>query len=153
VYAWVDYHGGATLGNLTVDGQLLPTAVEVLRGVHVGSVAASCGTIYAVADTGEVWAWGFDRDGNPPLGHGQQKGFPRQEPMESLQGIKVDAVTGGRFHTLALAGGGRVYAWSGAQLRQYRVPRLGRSSKWCRKERVDAAARPTPGDLGFGWHA
>jgi alpha-tubulin suppressor-like RCC1 family protein len=68
---------------------------------------------YAVADTGEVWAWG--RDGAAALGHGEQTNCPLPTPIASLRGVKVVAVAAGMFHhTLALADDGSVYAWGNA---------------------------------------
>jgi alpha-tubulin suppressor-like RCC1 family protein len=49
------------LGNPDVKSELLLTPVETLRGVRVISIAAAGSRCYAVADTGEVWAWGDDR--------------------------------------------------------------------------------------------
>jgi alpha-tubulin suppressor-like RCC1 family protein len=66
---------------------------------------------YAVADTGELWAWGVST--NPyPLGHGEDEDCPLPKPIESLRGIKVDAVAGCRAHTLAVADNGCAYSWS-----------------------------------------
>jgi hypothetical protein len=78
VYAWGENKERATLGNLHVETQLLPKPVEALRGVRVGSVAAAGGRSYALADTGELWAWGRDSDGDDvaPLGHGEEMNCP-----------------------------------------------------------------------------
>jgi alpha-tubulin suppressor-like RCC1 family protein len=109
VYAWGGHEERAVLGNPHVGKELLPKPVEALRGVRVGSIAAANYRSYAVADTGEVWAWGIDGYGAAPLG--EQKDCPLPKPIESLRGIKVDAVATHHHHTLALADDGSVYAW------------------------------------------
>jgi alpha-tubulin suppressor-like RCC1 family protein len=38
---------------------------------------------------------------------------PVPKPIESLRGVKVDAVAAARHHALALADGGSVYTWGG----------------------------------------
>jgi alpha-tubulin suppressor-like RCC1 family protein len=113
VYAWGRNTGGASLGNPNLESELLPTPVEALRGVRVGSVAAGGNRSYAVAETGEVWAWGIDSNRVPPLGHGEFVDCPVPKPIVSLQGVKVDAVAAFSHHTLALADNGSVYAWAG----------------------------------------
>jgi alpha-tubulin suppressor-like RCC1 family protein len=111
VYAWGENKQRAILGNLDVESELLPKPVEALRGVRVGSIAASGSCSYAVADTGELWAWGIDSVHHSPLGHVEQVNSVLLEPIESLRGIKVDAVAVCDHHTLALADDGSVYAW------------------------------------------
>jgi E3 ubiquitin-protein ligase HERC2 len=99
------------LGNPNVERELLPKPVEALRGVRVGSIAAAFNRSYAVADTGEVWAWGIGREYRPPLGHGEEKDCPLPKPIASLRGVKVDAVAANTYHTLALADDGSVDVW------------------------------------------
>jgi alpha-tubulin suppressor-like RCC1 family protein len=114
VYASGENEARAVLGNPHVERELLPKPIEALPGVRVGSIAAGYSRSYAVADSGEVWAWGIDSGDSPdllPLGHGEQKDCPLPKPIESLRGIKVEAVAAIRRHTLALAEDGSVYAW------------------------------------------
>jgi E3 ubiquitin-protein ligase HERC2 len=86
----------AVLGNRHATKELLPKPVEALRGVRVFSVAASSHRSYVVTDRGELWAWGAYGNLNgvvaAPLGHGETSSCPVPKPIESLRGVKVDAV-------------------------------------------------------------
>jgi alpha-tubulin suppressor-like RCC1 family protein len=110
VYAWGENEERALLGNPHVERELLPKPVEALRGVRVGSIVAAGSRSYAVAATGELWAWGVDRVDHAPLGHGTVENCPLPKPVEALRGVKVDAAVAAQYHTLAQADGGRVYA-------------------------------------------
>jgi alpha-tubulin suppressor-like RCC1 family protein len=114
VYVWGEHMYRALSGNPDT-GMELPKPVEALRGVRVGSIAAADVRSYALADTGELWAWGIERPPFPPLGHGEQN-MPcfLPKPIAPLQGVKVDAVAAAAAaHTLAVADDGIVYAWGG----------------------------------------
>jgi alpha-tubulin suppressor-like RCC1 family protein len=117
VYAWGWNHARAVLGSPRVEVELLPKPVEALRGVRVGSIAAAAYCSYAVADTGEVWAWGCEgllTTLTTPLGHNSGKNCPIPKPIRSLQGTRVDAVAAASEHTLAWADDGSVCAWGSA---------------------------------------
>jgi alpha-tubulin suppressor-like RCC1 family protein len=109
------------LGQPPGENKLLPKPIEALRGVRVSSVAAAGVRSYAVADTGELWAWAVEGEYKVPLGHGEQADCPLPKPVESLWGVKVDAVAAGYRHTLALAADGRVYAWGHTRRQRHRV--------------------------------
>jgi alpha-tubulin suppressor-like RCC1 family protein len=111
MYAWghTTCRGGF-LGIPDVQRELTPKPVEALLGVRVGNIAAGSNRSYAVADTGELWAWGCD---GVPLGHGDWCDCPAPKLIASLRGVKVDAATASDRHVLALADDGRVYAWGG----------------------------------------
>jgi E3 ubiquitin-protein ligase HERC2 len=110
-YAWGENVERATLGNPNVEVELLPKPVEALRGVRVGSISAAFHRNYAVADTGELWAWGVASGNQAPIGHGEQMNCLLPKPIESLRGVKVDAVAASQLHILALADDGSVFAW------------------------------------------
>jgi alpha-tubulin suppressor-like RCC1 family protein len=111
VYAWGENEKRALLGGARIKRALLPAPCEALRDVRVISIAAAYARSYAVADTGELWAWGVSGEDYAPIGHGKQMGWPVPKPVESLRGTKVDAVSACDSHTLALADDGCVYAW------------------------------------------
>jgi alpha-tubulin suppressor-like RCC1 family protein len=111
VYAWGENCDRTVLGNPQVERELLPKPVEALRGVRVGFIAAACSTSYAVADTGELWTWGKGYAQLPPLGHGAEVDCPLPKPIESLRGVRMDAVAASSYHVLARAGDGSVYSF------------------------------------------
>jgi hypothetical protein len=112
VYAWGKNQQRALLGETDVERELLPKPVEALRGVRVGNVAVAQMRTCALADTGEVWAWGCANDINDminmmtPIGHGERVHRPLPEGIQSLRGAKVDAVTAIDDHMLTLADDG-----------------------------------------------
>jgi alpha-tubulin suppressor-like RCC1 family protein len=111
VYAWGENEARALLGNPDIERELLPKLIEALRCVRVSSVAVAAERSYAVADTGELWAWGVERENLGSLRHGERRNCLLPKPIESLRGVKVDAVASGERHTLALADDGSVYVW------------------------------------------
>jgi alpha-tubulin suppressor-like RCC1 family protein len=120
VYAWGGKMWREVFGDLGVDQQLVPELVEALRGVRVCSVAAGTHRSHAVADTGEALTWGYDGNAQDPHGcylvplshDDEQWPCPQPEPVESLQGIKVDAIAAITSHALALANDVSVYSWT-----------------------------------------
>jgi alpha-tubulin suppressor-like RCC1 family protein len=113
VYAWGENAERAVLGDPQVEMQLLPTPVEALRGLRVGSIAAAGLRSYAATDTGELWAWRINLayGTSTPLGHGELYDCQCPKPIASLRGLRVVAVDAGENHTLAVADDGSVYAW------------------------------------------
>jgi alpha-tubulin suppressor-like RCC1 family protein len=117
VYSWGENEFGPPLGHPEVESDYLPKPIEALRGVRVGSIAAGRNHSYAVADTGELWAWGC-AGALPPLGDREQEDCSLLEPVKWLKGIKTDAIADGYDHTLALADDGSVYTWGGENARK-----------------------------------
>jgi alpha-tubulin suppressor-like RCC1 family protein len=110
VYTWGEWCSAVVTNNTVFTEKLPPTPFRALWGMCVSSIAAARSRSYAVLDTGELWAWGRDSD-SAPLGHGEQGRWAVPKPIESLRGVKVDAVAVGNDHGLALADDGSVYAW------------------------------------------
>jgi E3 ubiquitin-protein ligase HERC2 len=129
VYAWGLSLQRGLLGNLDGEEQLIPKPVEALRGMRVGSIAAAGNRSYAVVDTGQVWMWGehFDHGDVIALGHGERIDCPLPKPIESLRGVKVDAVTAAFFVTRVQADDGSVYAWGCRLAAQWGLLGLGSS--------------------------
>jgi alpha-tubulin suppressor-like RCC1 family protein len=117
LYSWGCNWIYAVLGNRNVRKEMLPRPIEALRSVRVRSLAAADYRCYAVAETGQLWAWGDDDEGPlyqdalAPLGHGEPRPRPLSKPIESLHDFKVVEVAAGTGHTLAMADDGSVYLW------------------------------------------
>jgi alpha-tubulin suppressor-like RCC1 family protein len=115
LYVWGKPTTRAALRKQDAEVELLPTPVEALRDVRMGSVAAAHLRSYAVSDTGELLAWGVNYTCFDPLGHGEVTDCPLPKPIESLRGIRVDTVVPGFHHMMALTDDGSVYASGNGQ--------------------------------------
>lgn len=98
VYTWGkgDYH---RLGHGSDDHVRRPRRVTALQGKKVTSIA--CGSLHCVCctDTGEVFTWGDNDEGQ--LGDGTTNAIQKPRLIASLQGKKVNRVACGSAHTLA----------------------------------------------------
>ncbi|XP_052278368.1 E3 ubiquitin-protein ligase HERC2-like [Dreissena polymorpha] len=98
VYTWGkgDYH---RLGHGTDDHVRRPRRVSALQGKKVIDIA--CGSLHCVActDTGEVFSWGDNDEGQ--LGDSTTNAIQRPRPVTALQGKKINRVACGSAHSLA----------------------------------------------------
>ncbi|GAB1604494.1 E3 ubiquitin-protein ligase HERC2-like [Argonauta hians] len=98
VYTWGkgDYH---RLGHGTDDHVRKPRRVSALQGKKVIDIA--CGSLHCVActDTGEVYTWGDNDEGQ--LGDGTTNAIQRPRAVAALQGTKINRVACGSAHSLA----------------------------------------------------
>lgn len=109
---------------------LLPTGVTVQQ--------VSCGTDHVLLlAQGRVWSSGLNHRGQ--LGHGDIE--PRTQPciVEGLDGVAVDQVSCGNWHSLALSQYGDMYSWGSNADKQ-----LGHSAESA------TVAMPTLVDVGGG---
>jgi E3 ubiquitin-protein ligase HERC2 len=61
-----------------------------------------------VGEDGELFSWGIGRYGL--LGHGETQDQSSPKRVETLRGVRIATVAVGKWHALALAEDGRVYA-------------------------------------------
>lgn len=119
VHVWGD-DGWGQLGDDSGDGSdnfaATPQLVTRLAGVTITELAAGHGHTLALVDDGTVYAWGFnnaeqlgtDLDVSDPDPDGYV-GVPRTVALPG--GVTVTQVVAGGSHSMALTGGGGVYAW------------------------------------------
>ncbi|KAG8235149.1 hypothetical protein J437_LFUL015189 [Ladona fulva] len=98
VYTWGkgDYH---RLGHGTDDHVRRPRKVAALQGKKVICIATGSLHCVACTDSGEVYTWGDNDEGQ--LGDGTTNAIQRPRLVAALQGKKITRVACGSAHTLA----------------------------------------------------
>jgi len=106
VWGW-GYNADGELGNGTTIAAVAPTQVPGLTGV----VAVSAGSFHSLAlkADGTVWAWGYNGDGE--VGTGSAAVITVTSPAQVVGLASVVAISGGRFHSLAVKSDGTVWSW------------------------------------------
>jgi len=117
VYAW-GYNKYGELGDNSTTTSFSPVAVQLPAGVHATAVAAGHDSSYALTSTGQVYAWGFNGDGE--LGIGNDSG-PQMCSADACSmtpvavqlpaGVTATGIAAGADHGLALTSTGQIYAW------------------------------------------
>ena len=117
VLTWGDDSFGQ-LGNGTTGGRsTVPVKVSLPAGAKVTQVRAGCLHALALTSTGRVLAWGYNFFGQ--LGDGLNTDSNVPVFVDMPQGVKVQAITAGEYHNLALASNGTaVFAWGRNQFGQ-----------------------------------
>lgn len=111
VWAWGN-NGSGRLGNgNTSPHSSIPVAVTKPLGMGtVVALAASDASSYALDDSGEVWAWGYNGNGQLGIGNFTPQTTPVQvHTSTGLPAIVSLAANGS--HVLARAANGAVWAW------------------------------------------
>jgi alpha-tubulin suppressor-like RCC1 family protein len=106
--AWGDDSRGE-LGIGAKGIRLTAVRVQLPRGVKV--VSASAGLLHSLAltTTGRVLAWGGNGDGQLGDGSIMDSGVPVSVHLPKT--AHIVAIAAGRYHSLALTGGGKILAW------------------------------------------
>ena len=106
VYGWGnDLYG--QLGYGTTSDKNRPKLIKNIPG-KVVSIAAGAYHSLALLDSGKVYSWGWNSNGQ--LGDGTTTDRRLPKLIETLSG-KVASITAGYYHTLALLENGRVLGW------------------------------------------
>jgi alpha-tubulin suppressor-like RCC1 family protein len=109
LFTWGSNREGQ-LGYPSVDTQPTPRRVSSLKA-RIISVAAANKHSAAVADTGEVFTWGSNKEGQ--LGYGTSNSASNCIPrmVEYLKGKAFKCVSAAKYHTVALGTDGEVFTW------------------------------------------
>ncbi|PKA66064.1 Ultraviolet-B receptor UVR8 [Apostasia shenzhenica] len=128
VFTWGSNREGQ-LGYTSVDTQPTPRRVSCLRARIVAVAAANKHTV-AVADSGEVFTWGFNKEGQ--LGYGTSNSASNYTPrmVECLKGKVFKGVSAAKYHTIVLSADGEVFTWGHRLVNPRRVNIL-RNLKKC----------------------
>lgn len=109
VFTWGSNREGQ-LGYTSVDTQPTPRRVSSLRSRIVAVAAANKHTA-VVSETGEVFTWGCNKEGQ--LGYGTSNSASNYTPrlVECLKGKVFKGIAAAKYHTLVFGGDGEVYTW------------------------------------------
>ncbi|KAM0848563.1 hypothetical protein ACQ4PT_054310 [Festuca glaucescens] len=109
LFTWGSNREGQ-LGYPSVDTQPTPRRVSSLKQ-RIIAVAAANKHSAAVADTGEVFTWGSNKEGQ--LGYGTSNSASNCIPrmVEYLKGKVLKGVSAAKYHTLVLGADGEVFTW------------------------------------------
>lgn len=108
VLAWGDNSYGQ-LGNGTTTNSANPVAVKLPSGTRVKAISAGCNHGLALTTTGKVLAWGHNAEGQ--LGNGSTTDSATPVRVKLPSGAKIQAVSSGCDHVLALTTTRKVLAW------------------------------------------
>ncbi|XP_043846493.1 RCC1 and BTB domain-containing protein 2 isoform X1 [Dromiciops gliroides] len=109
VFAW-GYNNSGQVGSGSTANQPIPRKVTgCLQNKIVTTIACGQMCSMAVVDSGEVYVWGYN--GNGQLGLGSSGNQPTPCRIAALQGIRVHKIVCGYAHTLVLTDEGHLYAW------------------------------------------
>ncbi|KAK1297300.1 Ultraviolet-B receptor UVR8 [Acorus calamus] len=109
VYSWGSNREGQ-LGYTSKDTQPTPRRVSSLK-TKIITVAAANKHSAAVSETGEVFTWGCNKEGQ--LGYGTSNSASNYTPrvVESLKGKVFREVSAAKYHTIVVGADGEVYTW------------------------------------------
>ncbi|GJS05233.1 ankyrin repeat-containing protein [Tanacetum coccineum] len=109
VFTWGSNREGQ-LGYTSVDTQATPRRVSSLKSKIVAVAAANKHTA-VVSDSGEVFTWGCNKEGQ--LGYGTSNSSSNYTPrlIEYLKGKKFILVSAAKYHTMVLGADGEVFTW------------------------------------------
>nr|CAD1819673.1 unnamed protein product [Ananas comosus var. bracteatus] len=109
VFTWGSNREGQ-LGYTSVDTQPTPRRVSSLRA-KVIAVAAANKHSAVVADSGEVYTWGCNKEGQ--LGYGTSNSASNYTPrmVEYLKGKVFRGISAAKYHTIVLGADGEVFTW------------------------------------------
>uniref|UniRef100_A0A0G2JU79 RCC1 and BTB domain containing protein 1 n=1 Tax=Rattus norvegicus TaxID=10116 RepID=A0A0G2JU79_RAT len=109
LFAW-GYNNCGQVGSGSTANQ--PTPRKVTNCLHTKKVVnIACGqtSSMAVLDSGEVYGWGYNGNGQLGLGNNGNQLTPVR--VAALHGVCVNQIVCGYAHTLALTDEGLLYAW------------------------------------------
>ncbi|KXJ15070.1 RCC1 and BTB domain-containing protein 1 [Exaiptasia diaphana] len=109
VYAW-GYNNCGQIGSGSMTNQSNPRKVtSTLSSKKIVSVACGQTSSMALSDAGELYAWGYN--GNGQLGVGNNTNQPCPCRVIGLVGVVITQIMCGYAHSLALSDSGCLYSW------------------------------------------
>jgi len=103
------FNGNGRLGDGTTEDKLIPVKGILPDGITLTELSAGDTYNLALDNSGKLWAWGFNGDGQ--LGNGTTDHSSELVPVDLPSNIAVESFSAGRRHNLAIATDGSVWAW------------------------------------------
>lgn len=107
-YCWGS-NGGGQLGDGTVTGRKVPTAVA--GGLSFTVLAAGNGHTCGITTGGAAYCWGYNENGQLGVGVANEDPNPRPVAVSTTGLPAFTSLTAGDSHTCALAAGTGAYCW------------------------------------------
>jgi alpha-tubulin suppressor-like RCC1 family protein len=108
LYGW----GWGRYGNLGLgdrSDRLVPGEVAAIAGERMTQVACGWRHTISVSESGKLFTFGWSKYGQ--LGHGDFQDHLIPHQVEALEKTKVQSISGGWRHTMALDSEGQLYGW------------------------------------------
>ena len=106
LWTW-GYNDDGELGIGDTTDRHAPVKVSV-NGQKIVAVAAGFWHTAAITDSGELWKWGYNSNGQLGIGGTTNRHAPVKV---SANGQKIVAVAAGRLHTAAITDSGELWTW------------------------------------------
>src|SRR5665213_2705019 len=114
VLAW-GYNGYGELGNGTITSSNVPVAVSagaIPPGTTITQIAAEGDRSLALSSSGQVYAWGYNGQGELGDGSTTNSDTPVAVSAGAIPGgTTITQIAGGGSHSLALSSTGQLYTW------------------------------------------
>ncbi|GMH38662.1 hypothetical protein BSKO_06546 [Bryopsis sp. KO-2023] len=98
-------------GHNSTDDVLEPKLVSAMGGLNIKHVSAGLGHTVACTESGDLYSWGMNTDGQ--LGHGDESSriMPELIDTEIISASTMIKVSCGARHTVALSSEGDLFGW------------------------------------------
>lgn len=103
------FNNRGPLGTGDEDTRTTAVKVEALDDVNIVTIENGNGVSYAISDTGQLYAWGSNSNGQLGLGDQDTRLIPTE--VEALANETVVSISSGTSFTLALTADGQVWAF------------------------------------------
>jgi len=114
LYAW-GQNGAGELGDGRAQTESdLPVAVSagaIPGGTKFGEIAAGAADGFALSTTGELYAWGFNNEGELGDGSTTESTVPVAVSTGAIAGGAIAQIAPGNTHVLAVGSNGKLYSW------------------------------------------
>lgn len=108
VYAF-GFNNRGPLGTGDEELRTSPVKVDALDDVNITTIENGNGVSYAISDTGTLYAWGSNTNGQLGLGDLEERLLPTEVELQGDE--TVVSVSAGTSHTLVLTADGQVWAF------------------------------------------